>query len=143
MSHGTKKTTCSFTIVLKDKKIDEKNSQIDCPGSAKPSKKKPVKDFVYTTKAMMRFTLSFWIKKENGKFKVKWISSAVEKGKSFSNLHRTTPNVLHQFPASWALLESVTRTSPPSTAWPSAPPSRTGRARPSAAACRGGWWRMI
>ena len=81
VSQGTKKTTCSFTIFLKDEKIEDNDNDIEIICSSKPKKKITVTDLVYTTKTLMRITLSFTVQKT----KVKVTSSAVEKGKSYSS----------------------------------------------------------
>ena len=74
VTSGTKRFSCSFTLVMKDEKtVDMEMCDIKC--KIKP-KKMTIKDFVWTSKTMKRFTLSFTIQKA----KTKMVNSAVEIG---------------------------------------------------------------
>ena len=66
---------CSFAVFMQDEKtVDEEKSNINC--TIQPKKKMTIKDFVWTSKTMKRFTLSFTIQKA----KTKMVNSAVEIG---------------------------------------------------------------
>ena len=69
---GNRNTHCWFTIKMKGDDIED--IEIDC--SAKPKRKMRIKDFVWTSKTMQKFSLSFTIKKS----KIEMTSSAVETG---------------------------------------------------------------
>ena len=79
VSSGNKKSTCDFTIVLKDEKIDEESTEIKCS----PQKKKMTVGIVLTSKTMKIFSLNFTLKKS----KINVLSSSVETG-SYSFLTR-------------------------------------------------------
>ena len=75
VTSGTKRFSCSFPLVMKDEKtVDMEMSDIKC--NIQQKKKMTIKDFVWTSKTMKRFTLSFAIQKA----KTKMVNSAVEIG---------------------------------------------------------------
>ena len=77
VTSGTKRFSCSFTLVMKDEKtVDMEMCDINC--TIQPKKKMTIKDFVWTSKTitMKRFTLLFTIQKA----KTDLVKSAVEIG---------------------------------------------------------------
>ena len=69
---GNRNTHCSFIIKMKGDDIED--IEIDC--SANPKRKMRIKDLVWTSKTMQKFSLSFTIKKST----IEMTSSAVETG---------------------------------------------------------------
>ena len=75
VTSGTKRFSCSFTLVMKDEKtVDMEMCDIKCKIQQK--KKMTIKDFVWTSKTMKKFTLSFTIQKA----KTEIVNSTVEIG---------------------------------------------------------------
>ena len=72
VSSGSKRSRCSFTLVLKDEEIDDTN--IKC--NIKPKKRMKITDFVLVSKTMKKFTVSFTIRRSMTKI----LSSAVKTG---------------------------------------------------------------
>ena len=72
VSSGSKRSRCSFTLVLKDEEIDDIN--IKC--NTEPKKKMKITDFVLVSKTMKKFTVSFTIHRSMTRI----LSSAVETG---------------------------------------------------------------
>ena len=84
VSSGNKKSTCDFTIVLKDEEIES----IDIKCSTKPKKKMTLK-VVLTSKTMKKFSLTFTLQKT----KTKVVSSSVETGSYSSSESICVQNV--------------------------------------------------
>ena len=84
VSSGNKKSTCDFTIVLQDEEI--KSIDIEC--STRPKKKITI-DIVLTSKTMLKFSLTFTLKK----YKTKVLSSSVETGPYSSSEYICVQNV--------------------------------------------------
>ena len=104
VSSGNKKSTCDFTIVLKDEEIDEESTKIICS----PKKKVMTVGIVLTSKTMKKFSLTFTLQKS----KTKVLSSSVETG-SYSHQNIFVCKVSPQFPVSSDILRSATLTRRP------------------------------
>ena len=132
MVSGIRKAVCSFELVMIDEEtVDIKKSKINC---SKPKKIMKIINFVWRSKTLKIFTLSFNV----GKTKTKLQRAEVERGGTVCCLKRSISGV--QFPVSLATVQSAslarTLSTPPLSARLSERRKRRRR-RKSAAVCPG------